>query len=243
MASPRVRQILFEVLTDPPGRTSTAAQVMQRLITATLTAVHVDGASVALMTPAGHAGLLAATDGPSAELENLQHSLGEGPCLDASRAGRPVLEPDLSRSGMSHWPGFTSSATAAGIAAVFAFPLQVGVIRLGVLDLYRTITGSLEPLQLAEALDFAAAATTILLDLQHSVPLGELHPLLAVAADGHREVHQATGMISVQAAVGLTEALLLLRARAYAAERPLLDVAKDVLNRRLTFYPEDDHDE
>ncbi|MFC6160519.1 GAF and ANTAR domain-containing protein [Kribbella jiaozuonensis] len=243
MASPRVRQILLEVLTDPPGRASTAAQVMQRLVAATLAAVKVDGASVALMTPAGHAGLLAATDGPSAELENLQLTLGEGPCLDASRAGRPVLQPDLSSGGTSRWPGFTSSATNAGIAAVFAFPLQVGAIRLGVLDLYRTITGSLEPLQLAEALDFAAAATTILLDLQHSAPIGELHPLLAVAADGHREIHQATGMISVQAAIGLTEALLLLRARAYAAERPLLEVANDVLNRRLTFYPEDDHDE
>ena len=39
------------------------------------------------------------------------------------------------------------------------------------------------------------------------------------ATRGHREIHQATGMVSVQAAVGLTEALLLLllRARAYAA--------------------------
>ncbi|WP_328997155.1 GAF and ANTAR domain-containing protein [Kribbella sp. NBC_00709] len=238
-----MRQILLEVLTDPPGRTSTAAEVLQRLVAATLTAVKVDGASVALMTPAGHAGLLAATDGASAELENLQLALGEGPCLDASQAGRPVLQPDLVRSGTAHWPGFTSSAADAGIAAVFAFPLQVGAIRLGVLDLYRTITGSLEPWQLAEALDFAAAATAILLDLQHSAPLGELHPLLAVAADGHREIHQATGMISVQAAVGLTEALLLLRACAYAAERPLLEVATDVLNRQLTFYPEGDHDE
>lgn len=243
MASPRVRQILFEVLTDPPEQVSTPDDVMRRLVTATLTAIQVDGVSLALMTSAGHAGVLAASDDVSAALEELQHTVGEGPCLDASRGGRPVLQPDLLRTGTARWPGFTSSAAAAGIAAVFAFPLQVGAIQLGVLDLYRIDAGSLDALELAEALDFAAAATTILLDLQHGTPMGELHPFLAVAAEEHREIHQATGMVSVQAAVGLTEALLLLRARAYAAERSLLEISADVLSRQLNFYPDDDHDE
>jgi hypothetical protein len=153
------------------------------------------------------------------------------------------LLPDLVQSGTNRWPGFTSSAADAGIAAVFAFPLQVGAIRLGVLDLYRRTTGSLDRLELAEALDFASAATTILLELQHGTPIGQLHPLLADAADGHREIHQATGMVSVQAAVGLTEALLLLRARAYATERPLHDIASDVVHRRLKFPPDSDNDE
>lgn len=238
-----MRQILLEVLTDPPGRTSTAEQVLHRLITATLTAVQVDGASLALMTSAGHAGLLVATDEVSTALEGFQHTVGEGPCIDASRKGRPVLQPDLIRTGTAQWPGFTSLAAEAGVAAVFAFPLQVGEIRLGVLDLNRSDAGSLDASQYGEALDFAAAATTILLDLQHGVPVGELHPFLAVAAAEYREVHQATGMVSDQAAVGVTEALLLLRARAYAAERSLLDVATDVLDRRLTFYPEDDQDD
>ena len=243
MASPRVQQILLEVLTDPPGRTSTAEQTLQRLCTALIAALPVDGAGMALMTAAGHAGLLVASDAPAAAMEDLQQTLGEGPCLDASRAGRPVLLPDLVQSGTNRWPAFTMSATDAGIAAVFAFPLQVGAIRLGVLDLYRSTTGSLDRLELAEALDFAAAATTILLELQHGTPIGQLHPLLADAADGRREIHQATGMVSVQAAIGLTEALLVLRARAYSTGRPLLDIASDVVHRRLTFPPDSDNDE
>ena len=177
MASPRVRQILLEVLTDPPGRTSTAEQVLRRLCTALIAALPVDGAGVALMTPAGHAGLVVASDAPAAAMEDLQQTLGEGPCLDASRDGRPVLLPDLVESSANRWPAFTMSAADAGIAAVFAFPLQVGAIRLGVLDLYRRTTGSLDRLELAEALDFASAATTILLELQHGAPIGQLHPL------------------------------------------------------------------
>jgi hypothetical protein len=238
-----VRQILLEVLTDLPGRTSTAEQVLQRLCAALIAALPVDGAGVALMTAAGHGGLLVASDAPAASMEDLQETLGEGPCLDASRGGTPVLLPDLVQSGTNRWPTFTMSAADAGIAAVFAFPLQVGAIRLGVLDLYRRTTGSLDRLELAEALDFASAATTILLELQQGTPIGQLHPLRADAADGHREIHQATGMVSVQAAVGLTEALLLLRARAYATERPLFDIASDVVHRRLIFLSESDNDE
>jgi hypothetical protein len=241
--SPRVRQILLEVLADPPGQASSAEQVWDRLCSAAAAALPVDGVGVGLMTAEGHGGLLAASDAPAAELENLQYTLGEGPCLDATRAGRPVLQPDLGRTGMSRWPGFAAAAAEAGVAAVFAFPLQVGMIRLGVMDLYRSAAGSLDTLEFAEALDFAAAATIMLLDLQHGIVPGQLHPLLSEAADGHREVHQATGMISVQAGVGLTEALLLLRARSYTDERPINEVARDVVNRYLTFLPNGDDDE
>jgi len=238
-----VQQILFEVLTDPPGRASSTADVMDRLCTAIIAALPVDGASIALMTSSGHAGLLAASDEAAATMENLQQTLGEGPCLDASRAGRPVLLPDLAGPAPLRWPAFVASAVGAGIAAVFAFPLQVGAIRLGVLDLYRSTIGSLDRLELAEALDYATATATILLDLQYGAPDGQLHPLLADAADGQREIHQATGMVSVQAAVGLSEALLLLRARAYATGRRLIDIATDVVERRLTFTPDRTHDE
>jgi hypothetical protein len=97
---------------------------------------------------------------------------------------------------------------------------------------------------LAEALAFAEAATTILLHLQDRVPSGQpLHPELAEAIESRREVHQATGMITVQAGVGLAEAMLLLQAYAYSSERSLLDVAKDVVARQLRFPPEDDHHE
>jgi GAF domain-containing protein/ANTAR domain-containing protein len=240
VASSRVRQILLAVLTDPPGDISAASQVWDRLCAAAVAALPVTGVAVALMTTEGHGGLLAASDAAAKELENIQLVLGEGPCLDASRTGRPVLQPDLESTGLAHWPGFAPSAADAGVAAVFAFPLQFGAIRLGVLDLYRTTAGSLDASQLAEALDFAVAATTILLDLQHGASRGRMHPLLAEAADGQREIHQATGMVSVQAGVTLAEAMLLLQARAYAAGTSLIDVAEQVLARRVSFHPNGD---
>jgi hypothetical protein len=196
------------------------------------------------MTHSGHGGTITATDGSAAMLEDLQATLGEGPCIDASRDGQPVLQSDLAATGTTRWPGFTAAALEKGIAAVFAFPLQVGAIRLGVLDLYRDTAGPLDRPQLAAALDFAEAATTILLYLQNKATPGEpLHPALAEAVESRREIHQATGMISVQAGVGLADALLRLRAHAFSSELPLLEVAKAVVDRRLRFPPEDDHHE
>jgi hypothetical protein len=244
VGSLRLRQILQELLAfdhpDPPDLDGDT--VWARLCASATSSVPVSGAGVALMTATGHGGTLAATDGPATAMEDLQRTLGEGPCLNAFRERRPVLEHDLAHA-TARWPGFAPAAAEAGIAAIFAFPLQIGAIRLGALDLYRDTPGLLDSLQLAEALDYADAATTILLDLQYQAAPGGLHPQLAMAVDNHRAIHQATGIITVQASVRMNEALLLLRARAYAEERPLLELAEDVVARKVTFHPEDDHHE
>jgi hypothetical protein len=197
----------------------------------------ISGAGLTLMTEEGAIGTVAVTDGPARELEDLQFTLGEGPCVDASRTGRPVLQPDLARTGPARWPVFADRARTAGLGAVFALPLRVGAIRLGVLDLYRATPGDLTRAQLTEALAFADAATLLLLDLQaRDSGAGEM--LDPPPLDDRAEVHQATGVVSVLARVSLKEALLLLRARAYSDQRPLRDLARDVLAGAVRFEPE-----
>ena len=167
-------------------------------------------------------------------LEDLQFSLGEGPCVDASELGRPVLQPELSKTAATLWPGFGPAAVDAGIAAIFAFPLHVGGIRLGVLDLYRDAAGTLGVSDLREALSFADAATRVVLHLQDQMEDRTRY---------RSEVHQATGMVAVQASVPLRDALLMLRARAYASERKLSDLAHDVVARTVRFTRQVEHDE
>jgi hypothetical protein len=207
-------------------------------------ALPITGVGMAFMNDAGHQGVIAATDGLATVMEELQFSLGEGPCLDASMARRPVLQPDLARTAVERWPGFGPEALRAGIAAIFAFPLHVGAIRIGILDLYRDTPGSLDRAVLAEALAYADAAVLVLLHLQGQMPPeGELHPQLAAPLENRAEVHQATGVISVDAAVSLAEALLLLRAHAYAYQLPALQVARDVIAGTLRIHaPRNDHE-
>jgi hypothetical protein len=158
--------------------------------------------------------------------------------VDASQTGRPVLQPDLARTAPLRWPAFAGGALQAGVRAVFAFPLRVGAIRVGVLDLYRDRIGPLSADDLTEALSFADAATLVLLNAQAGSPVRGAVQVL----DDRAEVHQATGVVSVQAGVGLAEALVLLRARAFADQRPIGDLARDVLAGAADFRNVGDSD-
>ena len=232
MASRRVAEILRAAWADNPDGTGLPAS----LAAACTRSLPVSGVGMALMTDDGPAGTIAATDGAAMELEQLQFTLGEGPCVDASRTGRPVLQPDLALTAPPRWPAFAGGALEAGIRAVFAFPLRVGAIRLGVLDLYRDRAGPLSPGELSVAFSYADAATLILLHVQAGAPVTGAVQVL----DDRAEVHQATGVVSVQAGVGLADALVLLRARAFTDGRSLADLARDVLAGAVDFRQADD---
>jgi hypothetical protein len=242
----RTADILTELYDDPAGSAGPAgsadADLPGRLVAMCAAGVPVTGAGIIVMTDSGPGAMLASTDGPARTMEELQFSLGEGPCVDASRSRHPVLQPVLAAIGVQRWPGFAAGALGVGVRAVFAFPLQIGGIRVGVLDLYRDVEGPLDDEQLAQSLAYADAATLILLHLQAGKGDGARPELVAMVED-RAEVHQATGMISVQATLGLADALVRMRAHAYAAERPILQVARDVIARDLHFRPEDDHHE
>jgi hypothetical protein len=91
---------------------------------------------------------------------------------------------------------------------------------------------------MADAESYADAATLLLLHMHAEQPLdGEPGPVWADSLADRSEVHQATGMISVQSGVSLADALLILRARSFAAERPLDAVARDVVDRVIRFAP------
>lgn len=204
----------------------------------------ITGVGLALMNDSGHQGVVAATDGPARRMEELQFILGEGPCLDASEAGSPVFQPDLAATAAARWPGFGPEALGAGIAAIFAFPLHVGAIRIGILDLYRDKPGSVDAAVLGEALAYADAALLVLMHLQGQMrPDSGLHPQLADPIENRAEVHQATGVTSVSASVNLADALLLLRAHAYASQLPILEVARAVIAGTLRIEsPRSDHE-
>ena len=233
MGSDRVTDILADLaLAQRAGRASLPQLLCERC----RVAVPADAAALTLRTSTGPAGLVGAAGEQAPSMEDLQLVTGEGPCADASTSGRPVLHPRLRQTAPTRWPGFGPAALDAGVEAAFAFPVQLGAIRMGVLALYRTRPGDLADVELREALAFADAAVRVLLHLQDRMPLDDdRHPEWSDPSQHQARIHQASGMVAVQAGVGLAEALLLMRARAYSCERPLVEVAVDVLARTLRF--------
>lgn len=199
----------------------------------------VSGASVTAMTGAGTRAPVAASNVLATELEELQFTVGEGPCVAAFEFGSPMLVPDLATAG-ARWPGFVPAAVDRGVGAVFAFPLHAGAVQLGVFEVYREVPGPLSPEVLADALCFADLALQLLLDDSAGLlEQSQYRPVDGVA--GRRDVvHQATGMVAVQLSVGMGEALARLRAHTFTGTASLGEVAADVVARRLRFHPEAD---
>jgi hypothetical protein len=123
---------------------------------------------------------------------------------------------------------------------VFGFPLQVGAVRLGALNLYRDRLGPLSDDQHADALVMASIAAQAVLMLQANAPPGTLATELEAGADLHLSVHQAAGMVAAQLDVSVGQALVHLRAYAFGNGRPLAEVAEDVIARRLRLGPPSD---
>ena len=181
-----------------------------------------------------------ATDDVAARIEDLQFTLGEGPCVDVSRSGTPLLIADLADPGrgpVERWPVFLEGARAAGVGALFALPVRVGVVELGVIDLYRRRPGDLEDAQLQVALRAADDVGVALLG--PAEPDADFQDEESSRASYRLEVHGAAGMMAVQLGVSIAEALTRLRATAYAQDRSINDVAADVVQRRLRFSRED----
>jgi GAF domain-containing protein len=197
------------------------------------------GAGIMLMAGDVARGSVCTTDEVSDVIEQLQYHLGEGPCVDAYDLDRPVLEPDLAQPATPRWIAFTGPAVEAGARAVFGFPLHVGAVRLGALNLYRDQPGSLDDEQHADALVMAEVAAQAILLLQANAPPGKVAAELAAGADFKYVVHQASGMVAEQLNITVGQALVRLRAHAFGNDRPLVGVARDVVAGTLRFDSRD----
>jgi hypothetical protein len=202
------------------------------LCDAAVGAARVDGAAVSLLTPSCTAReLLYATDAVAARIDDVQLTLGQGPCLDAYRQRTPQARTAIgNHHAESPWPLFDDAVHLLGAGAVFAYPLLRSVSSpIGVLALYRRSEGPLDSTQRAAATACAKALSTqIALDLPRHVA----RPLPATRLT---QVPVAAGMVALQLDLRINEALDVLRAHSYSSDRSLSDVADDVVQRRMTF--------
>ena len=227
MPGDRLRRIVAE-LSDSPGPWAAA-----RLCEACPRIAGVEGAGVMLMSGDIPSGSLCTSNDVSQLIEELQYTLGEGPCVDAYQKDMVVSEPDLADPETVRWFAFTPPALQAGVRAVFGFPLRVGTVRLGALNLYRDRPGPLGAEQHADALVLADVTARWVLETQAGAPDGVVAKALEIQANFHFAVHNAAGIVSVQEDISVTEALIRLRAFAYSNDRLLEDVAQDVIAHRL----------
>jgi hypothetical protein len=192
----------------------------------------VAGAGITIMG-AGASGPLCASSETVGALEESQFTMGEGPCPDAFRTGRTVHEPMFDRAAFGRWPTFSALATQHGIKAVFAYPMMSNGAKVGVLSLYQTESGALTSGQHTDSLSAAQVLTETVLSLQDEAPTGSLAAEIDDVVGYRAEIYQASGIVAVQLGITADDALLRLRAHAFASEQTLDAIASAIVVGRL----------
>jgi hypothetical protein len=202
---------------------------------AVLAVVSVAGAAISTLGGLLGSETVSASDDVIARVDELQFDLGEGPCWDAVATGRPVLEPDLRGRPSRTWPAFSPAVAQSNeIAALFAFPLHVGPLRIGAIDMYDVRPRRLADSELVRTVALAADVSRTV--LRQAIEESGLEEAPAAARPrSRRRIHQATGFVIAQLDVSAADAELLIRARAFAEGRTMLEVADDILTRRRRF--------
>jgi hypothetical protein len=180
-----------------------------------------------------HDGPIGVSNQSVSELEDLQFTVGQGPCRDAFQSGRPVHAPRFDTSRSTSWPSFVALARATDIAAVFAYPLVSNGANIGVLTLYQRHEGDLSSVQHLDSLSIATVLTETVLSLQDDAPPGTLASSLEASVAYRAEIYQASGMVAIQLEISSADALVRLRAYAFANDTSVAIVAADIVARRL----------
>jgi hypothetical protein len=190
----------------------------------------VTGAAVSTLGGVLGTETISASEPRAARLDELQFDLGEGPCWDALRSARPVAEPALMSTG--RWPAFVSAVRDYDVCSIFAFPLHVGTLHFGAVDLYSLTPLSLSALQTNQATEMAEAVSRRLLkDALSGIDEEgrEFNP------HSRRAIHQATGMVLAQLEISPEDAELVIQGHAFGTGRSMMEVAAEITGGKLTF--------
>jgi hypothetical protein len=149
-----------------------------------------------------------------------------------------VFEPALQVRPAHAWPAFLAAVRKENVGAMYAFPLGLGPLQFGAIDLY-----DLQSRELSEQHVEQTAA------LAEIISRRVLRSALERAGDAgqddrnpfsRRVVQQATGFVIAQLGVSAQDAELLLQGRAFVEGRSVREIAEDVLTRRSGFRLEVD---
>jgi hypothetical protein len=210
-----------DALSNTGGQVADLAHTFVRLLP-------ISGASVSTFGSLLSAETISATDARAGRVDELQFDLGEGPCWDALTSRQPVLRPDFASNVA--WPAFTEAIRDEAIGALFAFPLVVGPLEIGAIDLYSTEPLVLSFEQQKQTMALSAVVSRIL--LRHAISADATGE---TSTYSRRLIHQATGMVLAQVGTSADDAYLIVQARAYADGRPMRAVAEDIIERRIRF--------
>jgi hypothetical protein len=196
----------------------------------------ITGASISVFDNSGRQISVCSTDALATRLDEVQFELGVGPSWEAMRTVAPVMVEDVAVPGPSISPLFGAALVGLPVHSIFAFPMVIGAVVVGVVSLYRDRPALLSEFEVEHATVITRQVTGTAVRLALRSAEADTEPGgRTLAPTMRREVHQATGILSVHLDLTATEAFLRLRAHSFSTGRSIQEIAHDVVSRVLDF--------
>jgi GAF domain-containing protein len=218
----------FVQLADTMASGYEVGELLQFLVDRTHDILAADTAGVLLETPDGVLRLAAATSHIMHEIEAIELSEGQGPCIDAYRSAGTVVAPDLA-ADEDRWPKVVPQLLDMGMHAGYAFPLQVRADCIGALNIYRRSSGHFDDDDLRIGQAFADVAAIGIMQQRRVADAEERAGHLQRALDSRVIIEQAKGVVAQQHGVTPATAFEALRRHARSNRMGLHALARQVV--------------
>lgn len=170
---------------------------------------------------------VASSDPLADQVDEVQYSIDQGPCLRAMRTGQIICIEDT--AGEDRWAGFSMQAAAHGIRSTLSMPLTADSEHIGALNLYATVPHAFNPDEMRRAESFAANATGALSLAVRLAVTAELTSQLRAALASRAVIDQALGVIMAQERCSRDRAFAILRAASQHRNVKLRDIAAQIV--------------
>lgn len=231
----RLSDVLIE-LADTLATTFDIDEYLHLLCVRTHDLFEVEAVGVMLEAPDGTLRLTAASTNDSASLDLFEAQAREGPCFDAYRSGEQIVDAHLTAVG-DRWPGFTPMALERGLRAVHAFPLRLRDDRIGAMNLFRDVPGSLDRDDVESAQALADMATIAIMSRRQYDAARLRAYQLQGALDSRVIIEQAKGVVAERHNLRPNRAFETIRRHARSHQRTVRDVAQDIVDGALMLDP------
>ena len=200
--------------------------------------LEVDAAGLLLADSGGVLRLVAASTQQAKVVELFQIQDDEGPCVDCYRTGQVVSIGDIrSDSATARWPQFATAAAEVGFIGVHVIPMRLRDQIIGTLNLFRSAPDGLNPAVAVAGRALVDVATIGILQEraihQQEVVAGQLQ----VALNSRVIIEQAKGILAERLRTTPDEAFLILRRYGRDNNRPLTELAGDVIHGTTIVAP------
>jgi len=170
---------------------------------------------------------IAGSSDEAVALDEIEQRLGQGPCEEALRTGKPVLLGDVATD--PRWPQYRESLEAAGCRSVLGMPLNLGPDAAAVLNFFAPATGLFTEDAIADAEVFAVMAGQALRLAVRIAAADQLAENLRAAMESRTAIDLACGIIMAQNRCSQDEAFDILRRGSSTRNQKLHALAEEIV--------------